>query len=77
MDEINSISREIIQISAAVIGFLLAIGLAIAGLEGQINALMGVPTQTYRGKLLLLTLVLGIAALAVPISKTVSSAIVH
>lgn len=77
MGEIKSVSSEIIQISVAVIGFTLAIGLAIAGLEGQIGALMGVPTQTYKGKLMLLILILGIAVLSVSISKTVSSAIVR
>ncbi len=75
MDDIKNISNEIIQISVGVIGLLFAIGLAVAALEGQINALMGIPTQNYKGKLFIFILILAIAVLAVPISQTISNAV--
>lgn len=74
--EMRSIANEVIQISIGVIGLLLVLGIAMAGLENQINHLMGKPTTTnYSGKLMLLTLILGIAAISVSISQSVAHAL--
>ncbi len=78
MGELQSISGEIIRVSVGIIGLMLLVGVGVAALEAQINNLMGRPTSNaYSGKLLLFVLVLGIAAIAVPISKTMAQVFGH
>ena len=76
MGELRNISNEIVTVSIGVIGLILIIGVAVAGVEAQINHLLGKPASTnYGGKLMLLTFILGIAAISISISNGVAHAL--
>ena len=73
MDELRSVSNEIVTVSVGIIGILLVIGVAVAGLEAQVSHLLGKPSSTnFGGKLMLLTLILGIAAISISISNGIA-----
>jgi len=76
MGEIQSVSNEIIRVSVGIIGLILTLGAVIAGVEAQVDHLLGRPsTHNYGGKMILLTLILGIAAISTSISGSIARAL--
>ena len=77
MAELERISAEIVQFGILVCALLLALGVALGGVEGQLGALLGDPTpgMSARGRLVVLVVALLLAASAVPIANAVVEAL--
>ena len=79
MGELIKVSQEIIKIAVIAVASLLALSVALGGVEGQIGTMLGDPSmgRSAKGRIIALIIALVIVLSAIPISNAVSKALVH
>ena len=77
MGAVTDLSKEMVQAGVIACALLLAFGIALGGVEGQLGALLGDPSlgQSAKGRIVVLIVALLIAAAAIPIGNAVARAL--
>ncbi len=77
MEALTGLAREMVQAGVTACALLLAFGVALGGVEGQLGALLGDPSlgQSAKGRIVILVAALALAAAAIPLGNAVANAL--